>query len=301
VNLPAQFQETIRSAFGDAGREWLARLPGLIQDCERRWSLQLGPAYELSYNYVAPATVDDGTRAVLKLGVPNPELTTEVAALRLYDGIGAVRLLEGDADAGILLMERLEPGTPLYELADDEAATAIAAETMGRLWHPLPETHPFPDLYRRSRSLREWRARYGGTTGPLPERYVDRAQGLYRELIASAGEPVLLHGDLHHWNILRARRAPWLAIDPKGVAGEPIYDTGAWLRNPTGDIGTRVDLRAITARRMAQFAEMLGFERERIAAWAFAQEVLSACWTVEEGGTLTGEWLVLADVFESLA
>ena len=97
----------------------------------------------------------DGTEVVLKLGVPNPELTTEIAALRLYDGYGAARLLDADVEAGFLLLERLRPGTPLVEVADDAQATAIAAGVMRKLWRPVPPEHPFPDVRRwRGRSTR---------------------------------------------------------------------------------------------------------------------------------------------------
>jgi streptomycin 6-kinase len=68
------------------------------------------------------------------------------------------------------------------------------------------------------------------------------AESLFRELIASSESPVLLHGDLHHFNILSARRQPWLAIDPKGVAGEPAYEPGALLRNPNPELCTDIEV-----------------------------------------------------------
>ena len=75
--------------------------------------------------------------------------------------------------------------------------------------------------------------------------------------------PVVLHGDLHHFNILAAERQPWLAIDPKGVVGEPVYETGALLRNPWPDLLSLPDPGRILARRVDQLAEELGFDRAR--------------------------------------
>ena len=101
---------------------------------------------------------------------------------------------------------------------------------------------------------------------------------------------MLLHGDLHHWNILRAEREPWLAIDPKGLAGEPAYEVGALLRNRL-DAGE--DVLQLTLRRIAQLSEILGVDRERLKRWAFAQGVLSALWTFEDHGELGEKHLVL--------
>ena len=112
--------------YGEVGAEWLDNLPSLVADFAGRWSLNVLPPFEpLSYNYVAPALRADGTDVVLKVGVPNPELLTEIEALRLYAGHGMVQILEADPDRGALLLERLKPGTPLSTLADDERATRL--------------------------------------------------------------------------------------------------------------------------------------------------------------------------------
>ncbi|MDI6769490.1 MAG: aminoglycoside phosphotransferase family protein [Anaerolineales bacterium] len=120
MNLPTSFTTTIRNTFGENGKRWLAELPDLLAEASHRWELTLGEPFLLSYNYVCAVTRADGTPAVLKLGVPNRELSSETAALRLYDGEGACRLYESDPEAGMLLFERLFPGTMLCDYADDE-------------------------------------------------------------------------------------------------------------------------------------------------------------------------------------
>jgi streptomycin 6-kinase len=240
------------------------------------------PFPNLTWNFVAPATRADGTRAVLKIGFPHAEFLTEAAALQVFDGHGAVRLLESDLDRYCTLLERLEPGIPLLSVTDDEEATSIAAAVMQQLWRPPPENHRFFTIERWSRDLFTRRERFGGTTGRFPEPMIDRAQSLFRELMASSAAPVVLHGDLHHDNVLSAQRRPWLAIDPKGLVGEPAYETGSWLRNWLPDLLRQPNPRAILARRIDQFAEQLGFERVRIRDWAFAQAVLSQVWASEE-------------------
>jgi streptomycin 6-kinase len=105
--IPDHLARTITSLNSDRGRDWLARLPALLDACAERWSPRLLPAFpDLSYNYVVPALCADGTPAVLKVGVPNPELNTEIAALRLYDGRGIVQLLAADPSWGALLLAR---------------------------------------------------------------------------------------------------------------------------------------------------------------------------------------------------
>lgn len=283
--IPRDFARRMNELYGEEGVRWLDHLPFLLAELAQRWALTVLPPFQgLTYNYVAPAVRADGSGVVLKVGVPNPELLTEMQALRLYEGRGIAQLLEADPERGSLLLERLQPGTPLASLSDDSAATSIAAQVMRQLWRPLPAGHPFPTVAKWAAGLQRLRERFDGGTGPLPALWVARAEGLFAELIDSMDEPVLLHGDLHHHNILAAQRQPWLALDPKGVAGEPAYEVGALLRNPMLGILDAPDVRAIMARRVDQLAEALGLDRKRLVGWGVAQAVLSAWWMLEDHG-----------------
>lgn len=295
--LPESFVRTITGLFEARGAAWLERLPTLIAECEARWSLQVGAPFVLSYNYVAPATRADGTEIVLKLGVPNPELHSEIEALRIYNGRGIAHMFYGNSEEGILLLERLRPGSMLSELEDDEAATAIAANVMRQLWQPAPAEHQFPTIAKWARGLDRLRAEFAGGTGPFPPKLVEQAEALFAELIASMGEPVLLHGDLHHFNILTAEREPWLAIDPKGIVGEPAYEVGALLRNPNQEIATNPK---ILARRIDQLSAELTIDRARIIGWGLAQAVLSSWWDYEDLGYGWEPMLELAARFDQL-
>jgi streptomycin 6-kinase len=279
---PPDFTRKTTDLFGQTGIQWLERLPRLIADCEKRWSLKVLPPFPLSYNYVAPATRADGTEVVLKLGVPNPELLTEIASLRLFAGRGIVNLLDADPDQGILLLERIHPGTPLSSLTDDVQATSIAAQVMRQLWRPIASDHPFPTAAKWSAGLERMRRRFAGGTGPLPARLVEQAERVQAELLASSARPVLLHGDLHHDNILSAERSPWLALDPKGVVGEPAYEVGTLFFNPQPQIFSAPNLKQILARRVDQLANELGFDRQRLVGWGLARAVLSAWWSIED-------------------
>ncbi len=283
--IPENFARTTVELYAQRGAQWLERLPALIADCERRWSLTVLPPFEpLSYNYVAPATRAGGADVVLKLGVPNPELHTEIEALRFYDGRGSARLLQADAEQGVLLLERLKPGMPLSDLPDDQQATSIAAGVMRQLWRPAPAQHSFPTLAHWAAGMGRLRQHFDGGVGPLPVALVERAEKLFDELISSMGEPVLLHGDLHHYNILSAQRQAWLALDPKGVVGEPEHEVCALLINPLPQLLDWPHPGRVLARRVDQLAEELGFERERLVGWGVARSVLSAWWSINDHG-----------------
>jgi streptomycin 6-kinase len=301
LRVPDNLARAIVEVFGQMGVMWLSGLPALVVRCEQRWSVRVLPPVEsLSYNYIAMAVRADGTSVILKLGVPNPELLTEIAALRLYDGCGCVRLLDADPEGGALLLEHLKPGTPLSSLTDDAQATSIAVRVMQQLWRPVPPEHPFPTVARWAAGLQRLRDRFDGGTGPLPAAWVERAERLFSELLSSMDEPVLLHGDLHHFNILAAERLPWLAIDPKGIVGEPAYEIGALLRNPFPRILRDPRARQMSARRLDQLAAELGFDRGRLQDWAVAQAVLAAWWSYEDHGYGWEPWLACAELLVSL-
>lgn len=272
----------ISATFPETGPAWLETLPALIAHFAHEWSLRLEPAFpDLSYNYVAPGLDEDGYPVVLKLGVPTEEVASEIAALELDAGHGYARLLKSDVERGALLLERLLPGRQLVELGDDVEATSIAAQVMRRIWHPPPPDHSFRSVKDWGEGYKGLRSRFDGGSGPFPARLVDEAESLFAELLASSADPVVLHGDFHHYNVLSAERAPWLAIDPKGILGEPTYEVGPLLLNPIYHLDSIPDLGRTTARRVDQLADELGFDRARVRGWGIAHNVLSAWWSFE--------------------
>jgi streptomycin 6-kinase len=279
------------------GAAWLDSLSALVAGCEERWHIVAQPPFELSYSYVAPATSTTGREVVPKLGVPNAELSSEIKALQAYDGSGAVRLLDFDAERGFLLLERATPGDNLATLNDDERATRIAANLMRALWRPLPNNGAFPTTAQWADGLGRLRKTFDGRTGPFARRLVEMTESFFVELHVSAEPPVLLHGDLHHFNILSAERRPWIAIDPKGLAGERAYEVGALLRNPTPSLYLDV---AIQRRRIRVLAEELTLDAQRIVRWATAQAVLSAWWSYEESGSGWESACACAEVLSKL-
>ena len=285
--IPDNFRRDMIVMNGEEAVAWLDRLPTVLANCERRWDITIGPPFALSFNYVAPVVHADGRQLVVKVCSLTDEFPQQPEALRLVDGHGMVRLVDCDTTEEIILLERLMPGTMLSEVEDDELSTSCAISVMQKIWCPVPKNHPFKTVQDWGKGFDRLRQRYGGGTGPFPKVLLEQAETLYRELSASMAEPVLLHGDLHHENILAAQREPWLAIDPKGVVGEPAYETGAWLRNPMPQLLDMPYPGRILARRIDQLSEQLGFDRARIRDWAVTQAMLSAWWSMEDSGELS--------------
>jgi len=282
---------TVERVHGESGRRWLSLLPALLSESCARWSLELDQPFEnLSYNLVIPGQMPDGTEIVLKLGVPCSELTTEAAALSLFDGAGAVRLLEHDAPRGILLLERVVPGAPLYTLQDDTEATRTAAKLMRSLWRTPHVDHPFPTLADWFSAFERLRKGCDGGCGPFSPSLITKAENTFTELNASSGRNVILHGDLHHGNILFSAKSGWVAIDPKGIAGDPGYEVGSFMLNGLPEKVADAEVREIFSRRLSIFSEELQIGRECLAGWAFCHAALSALWDFEEssecGGTI---------------
>lgn len=299
--LPDELRETVERVHGEAGRQWLSMLPALLNECCVRWSLELEQPFEnLSYNLVLPGTMSDGTKVVLKLGVPCHELTTEAAALSLFADVGAVRLLAHDAPRGILLMERVAPGTPLFKLQEGREATRTAATLMRQLWRIPPAEHSFPSLTIWFQAFERLRKKFDGGSGPFPAELIARAEHTFAELDATSASSVLLHGDLHHDNILFSEKGVWVAIDPKGIIGDKGYEVGPFMLNQLSGNSSETETTEILKQRLSTFSDELHISRERLTGWAFCYAVLSALWDFEEAADW-GETIQLARMLERLA
>src|SRR5262245_52100367 len=176
---------------------WLARLPEMVSELERRWLLAPGKPLdgeEASCSWVASVTRADGTPAVLKLGMPHMEAEQEIDGLRFWDGDPTVRLLESDDHLGAMLLEHCQPGTPLRRAPEPEQDVVIAA-LLRRLWRSPSPPHAFRPLsaltdYWSSETLADkdhWR----------DEGLVREGLDLFRELPRTATQEVLLATDLH--------------------------------------------------------------------------------------------------------
>lgn len=296
--IPPNFSAKMVALYREAGQSWVDRLPNLLNELAERWQVSVQPPFKLSYNYVAPVKRANGSMAVLKVGFPNPQLRTEIEALRLYNGSSICKLLAYDAEKYALLLEYIQPGQPLWTLANNEQETIIAAQVMQKLWQPISSEYYaiFPSLAQYTSALLKLPDFFDDGFGPFPRRLVETAVSLREELLANTIQPMLLHGDFHHENVLNAKRQPWLALDPKGVIGDAAYEIGAFLYNPNAERVTRSDLIC----RICVFSEVLGIDKQRLISWGIVQAVLSAVWSCEENKEELSPTLLVANLLVDL-
>lgn len=252
------------------GAAWLGRLPGTLRELERRWSLTLGPPFdgpEVSAAWVAPVRRADGTRAVLKVGVPHMEADHEIDGLRFWDGDPMVRLIAADETLGAMLLERCEPGTALRALPEVDQDVVIAG-LLRRLWRVPPAPHPFRPL---SDMVDSWLEETAAAEARWPDPGLVRdGSRLFEELAHGSTAGVLLATDLHAGNVLRAWREPWLVIDPKPFVGDPAYDATQHLLN------CRARVYEAPLPTIARFADLLEVDAERVRLWMFARAAAEA-------------------------
>jgi streptomycin 6-kinase len=245
---------------------WLQRLPETLRDVERRWSLRLEPAFDgddVSCALVMPAVGADGASAILKLAMPHFEGRDEIGGLIFWNGDPTVRLLQADADAGVMLIERCSPGTPLRARPDAEQERVIAP-LLRRLWRRPPPSGGFRPLAAMTAL---WSDETRAQSAFWPDAgLVREGLRLLRDLAAEAPDTdVLLATDLHAGNVLRAQREPWLVIDPKPFVGDPAYDATQHLLNGTAR------LRSEGIGAIHRFADRLAVDPERVRLWTFAR------------------------------
>ena len=264
-----------------------------------RWALKpVEPPIQTPSSTLVFVQRHDGANAVLKIFKPVSDEARGADALRHFGALGAVRVLEHAADS--VLLERLVPGTALsslvYARRDDEA-TAIFCDIVNTIHRPELPTEAYPTIEDWGQGF-AWYRNSGDSR--LPASIIERAEATFVELASSQGSRLLLHGDLHHDNILHDERLGWRAIDPKGVIGEAAYETGAMLRNPGEDPAIYADATVID-RRVSIITERLGLDRRRILAWNFAQIVLSQIWMIQDGYDLSPGAFQIIETFAKLA
>jgi streptomycin 6-kinase len=233
-----------------------------------------------------PVTQSDKTPAVLKLQFPHPESEHEAEALRCWNGQGAVRLFAFEPEHHALLMEKCQPGDPLSGIAPDEALEALT-EILPRLWIEADE--PFV-------SLRDESAKWAADLPLLWERagrpfemeLLDSAIQAIHDLRESQGQQMLVNQDLHGDNVLRARREPWLLIDPKPLVSEREFSLAPIVRSDEFGYSQKA-----TVDRLDRLTNARELDRERARLWAFTQTL---AWSFESECSLyrhvqTARWL----------
>ncbi|MCX4448957.1 aminoglycoside phosphotransferase family protein [Streptomyces sp. NBC_01789] len=282
IVIPEEFARTTIAREGTAGADWLRELPPIVEELAGRWGCAAdGEVMYGGVGIIVPVRRDATPPAVLKVSFPHPGNDHEPDAFVAWGGLGAVSLYERDDARYAMLLERAQPAT-LAEVAEGDDVVTVAARLGRLLAVPAPDGLP-----RLSDRAGEWEdaLRKDASELPhaLPRRVLDAAHATVRELGREQPD-TLVHGDLHGRNILRAEREPWLAIDPKGYAGDPAYDAGTLLKSRAYALAKAGDDLGRAAHRIVDlYADAAELDRERVLCWAQLHAVQAAFWARRHG------------------
>lgn len=290
IEVPDELVFWHRKFFGESGRGWIEALPDLAADVLYHWQLRTDGAPTCgAIALVLPVLRADDTPAVLKLQPVSDETVGEPDALRTWNGSGAVLLLDHDPASGSMLLERLDADRTLGTVGDDMAALQILSELLARL-----SAVPAPDGLRRLTDIatdlldRVPRA-LTLVHDPSQRRIVQACASALEEVVPEPGDR-LLHWDLHYYNVLAplpaAEREPWLAIDPKPLAGDPGFELLAALHNRWEDAVATGDVPRAIRRRFELMTDILGLDRDRATAWTLARILQNALWDIDHDDTM---------------
>lgn len=295
--IPTDFRAKMQTMYGDSGATWISYVEGLMESLRMRFHLIYGEPFSLSYNFVIPVQLGSGRNAVLKIGYPNNDFSNEFHALQDFQGKGMVGVIDFHKEEGWILLDRLTPGTSLHSVDDEKEVLLVFSHVAERLWHKPVSLHVYPTVQSWSRGIGRLRDRFNGGSGPIPQDLVLKAETLFPELLNTSTDLFLLHGDLHHGNILYSESSGWTAIDPKGLIGEREYDCIQFMLNEWEKWDVPLELLRYRVRTLSS---LLPLSYERLIQYGFCHSILSASWSVEDGvdGWKTG--VTLARMFNEL-
>ncbi|MFE0150840.1 aminoglycoside phosphotransferase family protein [Nonomuraea sp. NPDC059007] len=280
----------------EGGPTWIAGLPALAGRYLDEWGLRLdGDPMHGFVSLVLPVTRPDGVPAALKLQPVNDENASEAMGLKVWNGDAMVRLLDEDPSTGTLLLERLEGHRTLATVADDTKALTILADLLARLVaHPAPEgMRRLADIARDM--IDETPDAVAALAKESDRAWLKTCASVVAELVTEPGDR-LLHWDMHYENVLAAGREPWLAIDPKPLAGDPGFDLWPALDNRWDDVVATGDVHRAVRRRFDLLVDRLALDPKRAAGWTYGRLLQNALWDVQDGETeLDEDQLAIAE------
>lgn len=282
MHLNPTFTSNIQDLYGETGEAWLNNLPSLLTQLGSKWNFRfLHVMPDLTYNFVGLVEmIPTGETAILKMGPRRQNIETEVRWLGCFDE-GVPKIYWHDETHDAFLMERLEPGQSLKTLVkagDDDGATRIICHTIRDLQSHQQKKAEFTHLSELAGSLSVLK-------NCLDDRTLSKAESLFHELTADRSQDVVLHGDLHHDNILSSG-STWKVIDPHGYVGDPVSEVGSMIYNFWDCFPHDRSIPQVVERRLHILVEELPFDPQRIKAWAFCKTALSIAWTFEDHGTI---------------
>lgn len=226
ISIPATFAEDTITREGEAGRAWLEALPNTVENLCQHWQLTIkGPVIH-GYAGIAMLVQRDKEECVLKVYWRDEDTDSAPVALKIWNGRGAVMVLEHEPQIGALLLEKLDPNRSLEQLEIGEAVM-IAGRLLRRLAIPAPE-HMRSVTDMAGQMVYSMQQRWEHYGRPFSHQLLERVCEWTKEL-GPASDNLMTDYDLHYADILASQREPWLMIDPKAIAGDPEFSLAQLL------------------------------------------------------------------------
>lgn len=233
LTIPVEFIETVIARNGEDGRKWISGLPTLIDSLCQRWHLVLDGSPMHGYLGLVLPVRQGERQAFVKISWMTDVTRYEAAVLSLWNGNGAVMLLDQDQESGAMLLERLDHTRSLNDVEIDEAII-ISGRILRRL--ALPDPGGLPGLADAAAEIvGSLQGRWERQGRPFSQRILDKTHDLAVQLGPTAGN-LLVNYDIHYDNVLAGTREPWQAVDPKPIIGDLEYGIAQILWNRLEDI-----------------------------------------------------------------
>jgi len=293
--ISSEMSENIKSVHGEDGITWLSELSQNLREVENNWDIKIvKPFGNLTYSYVAMVETTDG-QAVLKY-TPTCKRTEQEIAWYIHGPSAAPIMLKSDSERGLLLLERLLPegsAKDLVKLGKDDEATEAIASVVVELGSSR-STSDFSFLH-----ISEFHKNLSSLTGYLDEEALDKALNMLKDLTLDKSKDCVLHGDLHHDNVLSSGDS-WKAIDPHGYIGPRAFEVGAMIRNPHDCFPKTISLKAILTRRIDIMANNLPYSKKEIQAWSLIYTLVAASWSLTDHGEIPREHVEIAKAISNM-
>ncbi|MBI9013500.1 MAG: hypothetical protein JEZ08_14805 [Clostridiales bacterium] len=266
------YKDKMYAFMGPKSIDWLNELESLMDYASTKWQLSNLSPMDLSYNYVCSGHSEIYGEIVLKICLPGNEFQTEYHALTELNDM--VSLLDSDYNRRILLLKRLIPGKTLWSVNGIQnrldIATRLISDTPSKLYkadYPehkqwIDKIYTYAKTHFKNHRLLE---------------HLERVRSLYPTLNVEGNDIMLLHGDLHHGNILSSDK--WAVIDPKGVIGHKSLEVGRYMNN---QIQEDVGFEECLKQMVEAFSATLLLDEKTILLSFYIDMVLSTSWFLED-------------------
>lgn len=289
-------EKNVINVWGNKGRAWLKNLSNIIAELSAHWKLSdVTPVKNMSYNYVALAKQNHTTPVVLKFSCDKALIEDEYRALKHFNGVGSIQVIDNVANHHALLLEQAMPGyllnaKPLKEVEDTIKIYAGVVNALASKKKPETEYTDVETWCQAIARMKDPR---------INLKFIDKAKELQTYLLSSGGNEYLCHGDLHLENIIRYEDS-WLSIDPKGIIGELAFEAAAFDLLEKFDWNEPEKMLDKINQRLSLLANNLEIPEDRLRAWVFLRIIISAQWAIEDNGNPDGR-LTLASILYPLS